>query len=375
MSKNIRTLHVYKTAFPSSKGGVEVFMDTLCNTTSVLGVENTIFSLADKPSCKPISLPKYNVVQAKQNLFIASTGFSFSAFSRFSELATEADIIHYHFPNPFADLLHFVCRIKKPTIVTYHSDIIKQKYLLKLYRLLMSKFLRSIDRIVSTSPNYFATSDVLQKFSQKVTVTPIGLNKDDYPPINDKRLGYWRERLSQPFFLFIGVLRYYKGLHFALDAISGTSIQLAIAGTDGIEHELRTHAKQNKLDNVHFLGFVNDEDKVALLNLCHGFILPSHMRSEAFGISLLEAAAYGKPLISCEIGTGTSFVNIDKETGLVVEPSSPKALRQAMQYLLENLDKAAEFGRNSQKRYETYFTAEKQAQTYHQLYQELLGRW
>ena len=373
MSKKIKTLHVYKTALPSSTGGIEVFMDGLCNATADLGVDNTIFSLADNPSCDPISLTKYKIVQAKQNFFLASTGFSFSAFFKFSKLAIAADIIHYYFPNPFADLLHFACRIKKPTVVTYQSDVIKQKQLLKFYRPLMNKFLGSVDSIVSTSPNYFATSDVLQKFSQKTTVIPIGLDKSAYPPVNVERLRYWQERFPQPFFLFVGVLRYYKGLHYVLDAVSGTNIQLAIAGTGGIEDELKTHVKRDQLDNVQFLGFIDTEDKVALLHLCCGFVLPSHLRSEAFGISLLEAAAYAKPLISCEIGTGTSFVNIDKETGLVVEPSSPKALRYAMQYLLEHPDKAAEFGNNAQKRHKKYFTAERQARAYYHLYQDLLG--
>ena len=115
--------------------------------------------------------------------------------------------------------------------------------------------------------------------------------------------------MSKPFFLFVGSMRYYKGLHIALEAIVGTEIQIGIAGVNGIEKDLKAQAAALQLKNIHFFGFVNDEDKVALLNLCHGFIFPSHLRSEAFGISLLEAAVSGKPMISSEIGTGTSFVN------------------------------------------------------------------
>ena len=96
------------------------------------------------------------------------------------------------------------------------------------------------------------------------------------------------------------------------------------------------------------------------------------MRSEAFGISLLEAAAVGKPMISCEIGTGTTFVNAASETGLVIKPGSPHDLREAMQYLLDNPDTAAKMGRNAQKRYRELFTAEQQAESYHKLYQSLL---
>ena len=70
-----------------------------------------------------------------------------------------------------------------------------------------------------------------------------------------------------------------------------------------------------------------------MFELCFAVLFPSHLRSEAFGISLLEGAMYGKPLISSEIGTGTTYINIDKETGLVVPPSDPIALREAMDFL------------------------------------------
>lgn len=234
--------------------------------------------------------------------------------------------------------------------------------------------MRSVDHIVATSPNYFVTSDVLQMFSNKVSVIPIGIDIDSYPRPTDKRLAYWRNRFSKPFFLFVGAMRYYKGLHIALDAIANTDIQLVIAGINGIEKDLKAHAASLNLKNVDFLGFVSDEDKVALLELCTGFVFPSHLRSEAFGISLLEAAASGKPLISCEMGTGTTFINKAGETGLVVNPGSATELREAMQYLLENPGIAAEMGAKAKKRAMELFTAEQQAQSYYTLYKNILAK-
>lgn len=87
-----------------------------------------------------------------------------------------------------------------------------------------------------------------------------------------------------------------------------------------------------------------DEDKVALLDLAGGTIFPSHMRAEAFGIFLLEAAMFAKPLISSEIGTGTSFVNVDGETGIIIHPGDPSALRRAMDYIWTHPDEAARLG-------------------------------
>ncbi len=367
----MRVVHVYKTSMPESYGGVESFINTLCTANSALGVKNTVLSLSANPAKEPIEMNGYAVHQVKQHFCLASTGFSLAAFGKFKKLAEHADIIHYHFPYPFADMLHILCRIKKTSVVTYHSDIIKQKNLLHLYRPLKRRFLNLVDHIVATSPNYFVSSKVLQDYDNKVSVIPIGIDINSYPKVDMARLAHWRQRLTEPFFLFVGAMRYYKGLHIALDAIAGTDIKVVIAGINGIEKELKARAASLGLDNVNFLGFVSDEDKVALLKLCYGFIFPSHLCSEAFGIALLEAAAFGKPMISCEIGTGTTFINKANETGLVINPGSSNDLREAMQYLLENPSIASEMGISAKKRVEELFTSKKQAKSYCELYEKL----
>lgn len=269
------------------------------------------------------------------------------------------------------DVVHIATQIKKPTLVTYHSDIIRQKHLLKLYRPLKQKFLGNMDRIVATSPNYLASSDVLKHFSHKVTVIPYGLDKTTYPQATQDRLQYWRENVGTKFFLFVGVLRYYKGLHILIEAAQGTTFPILIVGAGPIEQELKVQAKQLGLSNIHFLGHLPDEDKVALLTLCYGVVFPSHLRSEAFGISLLEGAMFGKPMISSEIGTGTTFINVGDETGLVIPPSDPVALRQAMNYLWEHPEEATEMGRRAEERYWQYFTAAQMVSSYVALYREL----
>jgi rhamnosyl/mannosyltransferase len=192
-------------------------------------------------------------------------------------------------------------------------------------------------------------------------------------PSPDK-LTYWRERLGPKFFLFVGVIRYYKGLHILMEAAQGTDYPIVIVGEGPIEEELKTQAAQLGLRNTHFLGFLPDADKVALLTLCYGVLFPSHLRSEALGISLLEGAMYGKPMISSEIGTGTTFINIGEETGLVVPPSDPLAMRQAMRYLWEHPEQAAEMGRRAEARYWEHFTADQMVGEYVKLYRELAGR-
>ena len=81
---------------------------------------------------------------------------------------------------------------------------------------------------------------------------------------------------------------------------------------------------------------------------------------------------YGKPMISSEIGTGTTFINIGGETGLVVPPSDPAALRQAMQYLWTHPEEASEMGRRAEKRYWDHFTADQMVRSYVNLYKTLV---
>ena len=369
----MRILQFYRTSFPDSMGGIEQAINQIARGAARLGVDTDVLSLTKERNPPSFEIDGYRAHRCRLDWQIASTGFSLSVFKRFAQLAKQADVIHYHFPWPFMDVVHFATRVNKPTLVTYQSDIIRQKTLLKLYWPLQHRFLASVDRIVATSPNYLASSEVLKNFSAKVSVIPLGLDKASYPQPSTERLQFWRERMGPKFFLFVGVLRYYKGLDILMAALQGVDYPVAIAGSGPLEQELKAQVVQLGLHNIHFLGQLADEDKVALLMLCYGMVFPSHLRSEAFGVSLLEAAMYGKPMISCEIGTGTTYINIAGETGLVVPPSDPAALRQALRYLWEQPAMAAEMGRRAEARYWQHFTAERMAGSYVDLYRELIA--
>ena len=110
-----------------------------------------------------------------------------------------------------------------------------------------------------------------------------------------------------------------------------------------------------------------------LLALCRAFVFPSHLRSEAFGVALLEAARAGRPMISCEIGSGTSYVNRDGETGIVVAPRDAPALARAMAQLVGDEALAKAMGAAARERYETLFGADAMADAYLDLYRELLA--
>lgn len=369
----MKILHVYKTFINDTMGGTQQVIANIIRNSPDKNVSFGVLSLAPRATgvdCSFMSVPNLHY---KESFTIASNPFSFKLLSDFGKIIKQYDLIHYHFPWPFADLLDMFWQVSKPTIVTYHSDIVKQKSLMRIYKPLMHNFLKKAKVIVATSKNYVNSSEVLQIYKDKTMVIPIGINMDDYIKPSQARIDYWKNKYGERFFLFVGVMRYYKGLDVLLEAMQNTDFPLLIGGSGPIEKNLQQLATKYKLTNVHFLGQLTEEDKSALLSSCLCLVFPSNQRSEAFGISLLEGAMFGKPLISSEIGTGTSYINQNQETGLIVPANSPKALREAMLAIWNNDFDNSKMGEASKKRHQDLFTASKMADSYHTLYSQVLG--
>jgi rhamnosyl/mannosyltransferase len=87
-------------------------------------------------------------------------------------------------------------------------------------------------------------------------------------------------------------------------------------------------------ERVFFLGDVADADLPAYYAAADLFVLPACERSEAFGVVQVEALASGTPIVSTELGTGTSYVNQDGVTGRVVPAGEAAALAGALRTLL-----------------------------------------
>jgi rhamnosyl/mannosyltransferase len=358
----MRVLHFFKTYLPDSFTGVERVIHAIAQSTAEHGIVSDVLSLSPKPSPAPIPVDGHLSHQSRQDAYVASTGLSASVFRDFRRLAAQADLVHYHFPWPMMDLVHLGVRHGKPSVVTYHSDVVKQQGLLRLYRPLMHRFLDSVDAIVATSPNYRESSPVLARYGEKLRTIPIGIGPD--VAVDDNSLLTRTAQMPTRFFLFLGAMRYYKGLPFLLEAarVSGLPVVLAGSGDPG-----ETPA------NVTVLGEVTEAEKQALLEACTVFVFPSHLRSEAFGVALLEAARAGKPMISCEIGTGTSYVNENGVTGLTIPPADPKALAAAMQALWSDSPRREQMGLAARDRYKKLFTAKRMGDSYAALYRELIG--
>lgn len=372
MVKKLRVLHIYRTYFPETQGGLQESIRQLCLATQALDVDNTIFALARNPEPAFMDLPEGKLVRARSWLEIASCDFgTWTALSRCRAAADQCDIIQIHYPWPFADmLLPFIRRRNQPVVVTYVSDIVRQKGLGQLYAPLRRYLLGTASHIVASSTKYAENSEILHEYRNKLSCIPHCLGDVQPPPAAS--ISRWKAQLGCDFFLFVGVLRYYKGLDFLIAAASKVNANIVIVGEGPEGERLRQAKQQGGLDNVHFLGALPDDDKIALLALCRGIVFPSHLHSEAFGITLLEGARASKPLICCEIGTGTTWVNRHNETGLIIPPADPEALARAMNLLAGDDALCARLGQGARKRWQKHFSPSVVGAAYRSLYDELL---
>lgn len=367
----MHVLQCYKTALPLSMGGAEQVMHHIAQGILSHGFQSTVLTFAPQRQIEEFEYQGYRVVVVPSDVEYASMPISLQGLRKFKELSEKADIIHYHYPYPWMDVLHFYAKHQKPCVLTYHSDIVKQKYLLKLYQPIKNLFLRQMDAIVATSPQYIDSSIDLQTFKSKTQCIPLGLDESHYLPVSEDVLQRWRSQLPQRFLLFIGVFRYYKGLNYLFQALQGLDIPLVLIGDGPEKAHLQNLEKKYQLKNIHYLGKLSDEDKNAVLQLSSGVILPSHLRSEAFGLSLVEGAMFGKPLISCEMGTGTSFINQHLKTGWVVPAADILSLRQAIEEWNSKPDLAMEYGKHARKHYEQLFQGSQMVEQYVKLYRDI----
>ncbi|WP_445357339.1 glycosyltransferase [Microbulbifer sp. ANSA002] len=364
MVQKVTATHCYRTFLPETQGGVEQAIFQMARG----GGE--VLSLSSRPGS--FELDRGLHVRVSRRWFSIKS-MCFGPGLILDMWRSKARVLHLHFPWPFGDIVYLLAGRRRPLIVTYHSDVVRQKWLLRLYTPFMNRFFAKADRIVATSEQYVKTSEFLKRWKHKVSVIPLGIDEDVLPLATESDLERFERAYGRGYMLFVGVLRYYKGLEYLIRAAEGLGSRILIAGVGPEERRMRSLVRDLGLTNVEFLGFVSEKEKSALYQLCGAVVFPSHLRSEAFGVTLIEGLMAGKPLISCEIGTGTSFVNQSGVTGHVVQPADVNALRCAMLDLIDNQGKARDMGLAARKRYEELFTGKVMRASYQKLYREVLG--
>lgn len=298
-----------------------------------------------------------------------------------SAAAADCDLLHFHHPNPTGDVARLLGRVRTPAVMTYHSDVVRQKWAMWAYGPVLERTLSACRLLMPTSAEYMQGSPWLSRHRAKCRVVPLGLDTTnvadwlagDRAP---KFVAAVRAKYPPPNIAFCGKLRAYKGLGYLLEAmVKVVNADLLLVGDGPMRKSLEARALAlGVAARVHFLGERSEEDKFAVLAASEVFCFPSHRRSEAFGLSQIEAMACGVPVVGCELGTGTTFVNRDGETGLVVPPADPDALAAALNSLLHG-DPARRrmLGQAAAQRARKLFSAERMCADLKAVYREALA--
>jgi glycosyltransferase involved in cell wall biosynthesis len=369
----MRILHLYKDYHPVV-GGIEGHLRVLCEGLAARGHEVTVLVSAPGPRSSERSAGGVRVVAAGRLATAASTPLS-PALPLL--LARERpDVIHLHHPYPPGDLAALLAGRGAPLVVSYHSDIVRQRRLLALVAPLVRRTLRRARRVIAASPAYIRSSPFLAPVASRCRVVPYGVDLARFAHADAARVAAIRERFPGPLVLFVGRLRYYKGADRLVQAMAGVAARAVLAGGDATVRRAELEALARELgvaDRVHFVGALGDEELRALYHAADVFALPSVERSEAFGIVQVEAQAAGLPVVCTELGTGTSFVTQHGRTGIVVPPGDVPALSRALDALVASPELARAMGAAGRARAEREFSAARMLDRVEAVYEEALG--
>ena len=366
MSRKLRILEVNKAYYPHT-GGIETLVKQYSEELGAMdGVEvKTLVCRDGKGVTVREDMNGVDLTRAGSFGTYFSCPVSLSFVRLFRKMAKNADVVHIHVPFPLADFALMLSGFRGRVVVSWHSDIVKQKKLMLLYKPFMRYLLKRADAVAVATEGHIKGSDYLPEFAEKCRIVPYGITPEDY--LRVERVPLLTEKCTDSDSVkvfFTGRLVYYKGVEVLLKAFryaskSRQKMELFIAGTGELREKLEAMAERYGIaDKVHFLGFLPDEQLKQAYADCDIFVLPSVVKSEAFGIVQLEAMIYGKPVINTALPSGVPYVSIHGETGLTVAPDDPKALAKALISLASDRDMRERYGNAAKERVMEHFCEE-----------------
>jgi rhamnosyl/mannosyltransferase len=282
-----------------------------------------------------------------------------------------ADIVHLHLPNPAAVLAYLASGHRGRLVVSYHSDVVRQRFLGAAFAPFLQWVLRRAEAIIVATPNYLDSSPALAPHRDRCCVIPYGISDADFEA-TDTEVDALRQKYGERIVLSVGRLVYYKGFEHIIDAMASVEGQLLIVGDGPLRPELEARARARGVaDRVTFLGKV--ERTAPFYHAADVFVLASVARSEAFGIVQLEAMACGTPVVNTRLASGVPYVSRHEETGITVPPGDPVALARAVNHLLADADLRHSYGLAARERVREEFDQDYMGERMLDLYEQILA--
>ena len=355
--------------YPPEVGGIESHLQILSEHLSKWTDVQVLVALAGRDAGSIGSVPK--VSRAWSLLNVAGAPICPSMVPRIA--FARADIVHVHLPNPGAVLACLASGFRGCLVATWHSDVVRQKKLMRLFGPFLRLFLSSCSAIIVATKEYLESSDQLAEWADRCQVVPYGISVADFDTVDQTAVERIKRWAGSPIVLAAGRLVYYKGIDYLLRAMREVDATLVIAG-DGPDYpKLEQLAWEMGIrSRIVFAGKV--DDLRPYYHAADVFVLPSIARSESFGIVQLEAMACRTPVVNTRIPTGVPSVSIDGITGFTVPPADSEALASALRRMLTETDRRLAFGQAARKRVEEIYSAGAMANRVTEIYADLLSR-
>jgi glycosyltransferase involved in cell wall biosynthesis len=372
----LRVLQVSK-FYPPVMGGIESVAWELTEGLNRAGVPTDVLCSHHLAHTVVETAPAgYRVVRAASWGMLMSTSMAPAMAWHLRAGMRECDLLHLHMPDPMAALALWAARPRARVVVHWHSDVIRQRIALAAYEPLQDWVLRRADAVIATSQAYAEASGPLRRWRGKVQVVPIGIS-DNRDSASSAKAAAIRQLVRGRHIVFaLGRMTYYKGFDVLIDAAAALPDDCVVMiGGDGdlFEHYRRMVVRRGLAGKVHLLGHINDNDLPSHFEACDVFCMPSTVRSEAYGIAMVEAMVMGKPIVASDIaGSGVPWVNRHGQTGLNVPVRDSAALAAALTQLLHDEPLRERLGAAARERYQQDFNAESMTRQTLDLYRRLL---
>lgn len=341
------------------RGGVEKVMYDIMLGLSARGIQcDMLCASTEEFPQEDIKLNEYaRVFVIKTSLKVAATMLAPAMIARLRKIAEDYDIIHIHHPDPMAALALYLSGYRGKVILHWHSDILKQKALLRVYKPLQTWLIKRANLIVGTTPVYVSQSEFLKNYQHKINYIPIGVLPVQPEDSIVKRIR--TQNIGKTLIFSLGRLVEYKGFEFLIKSAQylPKTYKIVIGGKGPLKDKLESIIKENNLhDKVELLGFLSDDEAYGYFAASDLFVLSSIAKTEAFAIVQIEAMSCGTPIITCDIqGSGVSWVNKHQQSGLICEGKSPQEIAKSILLLGENESLYHNLSFGAKERFNTYF--------------------
>lgn len=386
----MRILHIGK-FYPPFAGGMEHFLADLLPSQQALGLEVAALVHHEGPGWRG-SIPAkgdlppliYRAPCLGRILYVPlSPTFPWWLNRVIRDFAP--DLLHLHLPNTSAFSAFLLPRARRlPWIVHWHADVVastidrRLALAYGLYRPFEQRLLRRSQAVIATSPSYLAASQALQPWRNRCVTIPLGLDPGrlQLPDTEGlvQALTLWGDTSLRV--LAIGRLTYYKGHEVLIRASASLpGVRTLIIGGGEYRQRLERLIQTLNLDgSVQLTGYLSEAEIAALLASCDLVCLPSLERTEAFGLVLLEAMRYAKPVVVSDIpGSGAPWLVRRAQNGLLSHPGDVRSLAAALAELQAHPERRQQLGVAGALALEQEFGIQPVAVAIGRLYGQVLG--